>query len=58
MDWKNSKQMEEIKVKHLVDNSKYYQIGDGDHSSIKPEMYVESGIPYSEFKTYLGMVNF
>ena len=35
-----------IKVKHLVDTSKYYQIGDGDHGSIKPEMYVESGIPY------------
>lgn len=35
-----------IKVKHLVDGSKYYQIGDGDHGSIKPEMYQEDGIPY------------
>jgi type I restriction enzyme S subunit len=35
-----------IKVKHLVDGSKYYQIGDGDHGSIKPEMYQEQGVPY------------
>lgn len=34
------------KLKHLVDNTKYYQIGDGDHGSIKPEMYLEEGIPY------------
>jgi type I restriction enzyme, S subunit len=34
------------RVKHLVDKTKYYQIGDGDHGSIKPEMYVEEGIPY------------
>ena len=34
------------KVKHLVDRTKYYQIGDGDHGSIKPEMYLEEGIPY------------
>lgn len=35
-----------IRVKHLVDKSKYYQIGDGDHGSIKPEMYIDKGIPY------------
>ena len=35
-----------IKVKHLVDGTKYYQIGDGDHGSIKPGMYQEDGIPY------------
>ena len=40
------KTWEVIRVKHLVDKSKYYQIGDGDHGSIKPEMYVEKGIPY------------
>src|SRR3989338_2127667 len=34
------------RVKHLVDKTKYYQIGDGDHGSIKPEMYLEEGIPY------------
>src|SRR5664279_5062593 len=37
----------EYKMKYLVDPSKYYQIGDGDHGSIKPDMYsVEGGIPY------------
>jgi len=37
----------EYKMKYLVDPSKYYQIGDGDHGSIKPEMYsVDNGIPY------------
>jgi type I restriction enzyme S subunit len=39
-DWKI------LKVKHLVNPTKYYQIGDGDHGSIKPEMYQEEGIPY------------
>jgi len=34
------------RIKHIVDNSKYYQVGDGDHGSIKPEMYVSNGIPY------------
>ena len=38
--WQNGR------VKNLIDNSKYYQIGDGDHGSIKPEMYQEQGIPY------------
>jgi type I restriction enzyme S subunit len=35
-----------IRVKHLVNKSKYYQIGDGDHGSIKPEMYLDEGVPY------------
>jgi type I restriction enzyme, S subunit len=34
------------RCKDLVDYYKYYPIGDGDHGSIKPEMYVETGIPY------------
>jgi len=34
------------KVKNLIDKSLYYQVGDGDHGSIKPEMYQEHGIPY------------
>ena len=34
------------KVKNLIDKSLYYQVGDGDHGSIKPEMYQEYGIPY------------
>jgi len=34
------------RVKYLVDVTKYYQIGDGDHGSIKPEMYLTEGIPY------------
>jgi type I restriction enzyme, S subunit len=34
------------KVKYLVDKSKYYQIGDGDHGSIKPTDYTDSGVPY------------
>lgn len=34
------------KVKNLIDKSLYYQVGDGDHGSIKPEMYQEFGIPY------------
>jgi type I restriction enzyme S subunit len=34
------------KVKYIVDNSKYYQIGDGDHGSISPSDYLEEGIPY------------
>lgn len=34
------------KVKNLINKSLYYQVGDGDHGSIKPEMYQDSGIPY------------
>jgi type I restriction enzyme S subunit len=34
------------RIKYIVDSSKYYQIGDGDHGSIKPEMYCDNGIPY------------
>jgi type I restriction enzyme S subunit len=35
-----------LKVKHLVDRNTYYPVGDGDHGSIKPEMYQDNGIPY------------
>ena len=35
-----------LRLKRLINPYKYYQIGDGDHGSIKPEMYQESGIPY------------
>ena len=33
-------------VKYLVNPNEYYPIGDGDHGSIKPEMYQTNGIPY------------
>ena len=39
-DWEVSR------VKKLVDKNKYYPIGDGDHGSITPEMYLEEGVPY------------
>jgi len=35
-----------IKTKRLINPSMYYQIGDGDHGSIKPSMYKTKGIPY------------
>lgn len=50
-----------IRMKHLVDSSKYYQIGDGDHGSIKPEMYqFDSGIPYIRVQnlTWNGKLDF
>jgi type I restriction enzyme S subunit len=34
------------RVKDTVDRNSYYPVGDGDHGSIKPEMYQEEGIPY------------
>jgi type I restriction enzyme S subunit len=34
------------RVKDTVDKNTYYPVGDGDHGSIKPEMYQEEGIPY------------
>jgi type I restriction enzyme S subunit len=34
------------RVKDTVDRNTYYPVGDGDHGSIKPEMYQEEGIPY------------
>lgn len=34
------------RVKDTVDKNTYYPVGDGDHGSIKPEMYQEDGIPY------------
>lgn len=38
---------ESYKMKYMVDASKYYQIGDGDHGSIKPDMYsIDGDIPY------------
>lgn len=55
VDWKV------IRMKHLVDSSKYYQIGDGDHGSIKPEMYLfDSGIPYIRVQnlTWNGKLDF
>jgi type I restriction enzyme S subunit len=35
-----------FRVKDIVDRSTYYPVGDGDHGSIKPEMYQEFGVPY------------
>ena len=33
-------------VKYLANKNQYYPIGDGDHGSIKPEMYQDEGVPY------------
>lgn len=40
------KHWELLRVKHLIDKSAYYPVGDGDHGAIKPKMYKDSGIPY------------
>ena len=40
LNWKK------LRVKNLVDKNTYYPVGDGDHGSIKPEMYLEEGVPY------------
>ena len=54
-DYKNSnlnyvgeipKKWETARVKHILDYNHHYPIGDGDHGSIKPEMYQDEGIPY------------
>ncbi len=37
---------DKYRVKDTVDKNTYYPVGDGDHGSIKPEMYQEEGIPY------------
>ena len=34
------------RVKHILDYNHHYPVGDGDHGSIKPEMYQDEGIPY------------
>jgi len=34
------------RVKNILDYTHYYPIGDGDHGSIKPDMYLDKGIPY------------
>lgn len=34
------------KIKHIKDKKNPYPIGDGDHGSIKPEHYQDTGIPY------------
>lgn len=39
-DWKCAR------VKNILDYNHHYPIGDGDHGSIKPEMYQDDGIPY------------
>lgn len=39
-DWKVGK------VKNIKDKKLDYPIGDGDHGQIKPEMYLDKGIPY------------
>lgn len=40
------KSWETGRVKHILDYNHHYPIGDGDHGSIKPEMYLEEGVPY------------
>ena len=35
-----------LQLKRLKDKSHPYPIGDGDHGSIKPEDYIDEGIPY------------
>ena len=37
---------ETARVKHILDYNHHYPIGDGDHGSIKPDMYQDKGIPY------------
>lgn len=37
---------ETARVKNILDYNHHYPIGDGDHGSIKPEMYQDDGIPY------------
>lgn len=37
---------ETARVKNILDYNHHYPIGDGDHGSIKPEMYQDEGIPY------------
>lgn len=39
-EWKKAR------VKNILDYNHHYPIGDGDHGSIKPEMYQDDGIPY------------
>jgi type I restriction enzyme S subunit len=39
-NWKTAR------VKNILDYNHHYPIGDGDHGSIKPEMYQDEGIPY------------
>lgn len=34
------------RVKNILDYTHYYPIGDGDHGSIKPNMYLDKGVPY------------
>lgn len=34
------------KITHILDYTKLYSIGDGDHGSIKAEDYVDNGIPF------------
>ena len=34
------------RVKNILDYTHYYPIGDGDHGSIKPDMYLDKGVPY------------
>lgn len=48
IDWvgKIPEHWEMKRVKDLASRRKYYPIGDGDHGSIKPEMYLDRGIPY------------
>ena len=48
VEWigKIPKDWEVIPVKYLTNKNEYYPIGDGDHGSIKPEMYQNEGIPY------------
>ena len=35
-----------VRIKNLIDSRKYYQLGDGDHGSIKPSHYQDHGVPY------------
>lgn len=47
------------RIKDLVNPYKYYQVGDGDHGSITPDMYLPEGeIPYIRVQnlTWLGSI--
>jgi type I restriction enzyme S subunit len=47
------------RVKDTVDRNTYYPVGDGDHGSIKPEMYIDEGVPYIRVQnlTWHGEIN-
>lgn len=50
----------EIRLKHLTSISNTYPIGDGDHGQIKPEQYLDCGVPYIRVQnlSFCDKINF